>query len=243
MRSHAMNNQPEKRVLIVGAGGLGVPAALALVRGGIRRLVVIDPDLIELSNLPRQVIYREADVGIPKVVAMARYLRTLATDVVIEPHQATLDAANATQLISRSTFVIDGTDNPSTKFLINDACIAVGAPFVYGGVIGMTGQTMTVLPGRSACLRCIFEESPDADEIASCRDAGIMGPVAGAIGEAQADEAIRWWSGVLPALAGRMLTYDGRIPRVRITEINARRGCPCGAAQAGEPADTSARTS
>lgn len=225
-----MSDTYNRPVLIVGVGGLGVPAALALVRGGIGALALIDPDPVELSNLPRQVLYGEDDCGMLKVTAAARRIRAIAPATHLTTYAYALDAANGAELIARSAFVIDATDHPTTKFLINDLCVAGGTPFVYGGVIGMTGQAMTVIPGCTACLRCLFEEPPDEDEVASCRDAGIIGPVAGAIGEAQAAEALRWLRGATPALAGKMLTYDGKLGRVRVTGITARAGCVCGAA-------------
>ena len=211
---------------------MGVPAAAALVRAGVRGLGLIDPDPVELSNLPRQVIYSAADIGVPKVIAAARHLGEIAANVEVTPHHRSLDATNIDEFINTYDFLIDATDSPNTKFLINDSCVVAGRPFVYGGVLGMTGQAMTVLPGRTACLRCIFEEPPDEDDIATCRDAGIIGPIAGAIGEAQAAEAISYLRGRMPALAGTMLTYDGTsIGRIRLTPIAARTGCGCGAAK------------
>jgi len=218
------------RVLIVGAGGLGVPAAWALARAGVRGLTLVDPEPVELSNLARQVIYRMADVGRLKVEAAAERLTAEFPGLEIEPHAAELDAANASRFISAHDFTIDGTDNPRAKFVINDASIGAMRPFAYGGVIGMTGQAMTVIPGRSACLRCLFEEPPGEAEIASCREAGIIGPVAGVIGEVQAAESIRVLAGAAPRLAGRILTYDGgAAARMRIADVAARRGCACGA--------------
>jgi molybdopterin-synthase adenylyltransferase len=220
-------------ILIVGAGGLGVPAALALARAGIRRLTLIDPDPVELSNLARQVIYRESDIGAPKAEAAARRLASAYPMLRVEPLAFALDSENAARLIAAHDFVIDATDDPAAKFLINDVCIAAPRPFVYGGVLGMSGQAMTVLPRRSACLRCLFEEPPGAGEIASCREAGIIGPVAGAIGTVQAGEALASARGEHPRLAGTILTYDGAgTPRIRLTEVAARRGCACGAAEA-----------
>jgi molybdopterin/thiamine biosynthesis adenylyltransferase len=182
------------------------------------------------------VLFREADVGVPKVIAAARRLGVIAPAMKVETHSARLEVANAEDLIARAAFVIDATDDPVTKFLINDVCVRIGTPFVYGGAIMWTGQAMTVLPGRSACLRCIFEEPPDADEAANCRDAGIIGPVAGAIGVVQAAEAVRWLSGEPLELAGRMMTYNGKTGRIRVSEIAARSGCICGAANQNEPA-------
>jgi molybdopterin/thiamine biosynthesis adenylyltransferase len=226
-----------KRILIVGVGGLGVPAACALVRAGLSDLGLIDPDLIDLSNLPRQIIFGESDLGDAKVIAAARYLTAIFPGAAIEPMQKTLDVANAADIVARFDFVIDATDSPATKFLINDVCLELGVPFVYGGVLGLSGQAMTILPGTTACLRCLFEEPPDEADIASCREAGIIGPVAGAIGAAQAAEALSLVSGRMPALAGTMLTLDGsKSGRIRLTPIAARLGCRCGAAESNAAA-------
>jgi molybdopterin-synthase adenylyltransferase len=216
-------------ILIVGAGGLGVPAALGLARAGIRNFAMMDPDPVELSNLPRQIIYGESDLGGLKVKAAASFFARYC-DATVEPLPCRLDDANAVAIVGSYGFIIDATDNPAVKFLINDTCVASRRPFVYGGVLGFTGQAMTVIPGRTACLRCLFEEPPDEAEAASCREAGIIGPIAGAIGTIQAAEAIHWHSGRMPALAGIMLTLDGSISgRMRPIPIAARLECGCGA--------------
>jgi molybdopterin/thiamine biosynthesis adenylyltransferase len=200
----------------MGAGGLGVPAARARAR----------------ANLPRQIIYGEASMGMPKVIAAAAFFSRIYKDAQVGPLELRLDDDNAEEIIGRFGFVIDATDSPAVKFLINDTCVALGRPFVYGGVLGLAGQAMTILPGRTACLRCLFEEPPDETDAPSCRDAGIIGPIAGAIGEVQAAEAIAWANGRMPALAGMMLTLDGSTSgRIRPTSIAARIGCGCGAAQ------------
>lgn len=211
-------------------GGLGVPASWALARAGARRLTLVDPDPVELSNLARQVIFRPVDIGTPKVEAAARWLVEHFPDVEIERHVVALDASNAARLIDAHNFVIDATDSPAAKFLINDRCVDARTPFVYGGVVGMTGQAMTVIPGETACVGCVFETPPDEDEIQSCREAGIVGPVAGAIGEMQAAEAMRAPRAQTFLLAGKILTYDASGPaRVRITSVSPRPGCGCGA--------------
>ena len=220
------------RILIVGMGGLGVPALWALARAGARRLTLVDPDPVELSNLARQVIYRDRDTGTPKVEAAARWLAEQFPDVKVEQHAVALDASNAARLVDAHDFVIDATDSPVAKFLINDTCIVTRTPFVYGGVVGMTGQAMTVIPGETACIRCVFETPPDEDEIQSCREAGIVGPLAGAIGEMQASEAMRAIRAQKPLLSGKILTYDASGPsRARITTVSPRPGCGCGASK------------
>ncbi|HKD65670.1 MAG TPA: HesA/MoeB/ThiF family protein [Candidatus Binataceae bacterium] len=217
------------RVLIVGAGGLGIPAALRLAQSGLTQITLIDPERIELSNLARQIIYRTSDLGLHKAEVAAQRLSEQYQGVVVNPMVGSLDADNCAEMISRHDFIIDGTDDPPAKFLISDACVAARRPFVYGGVLGFSGQAMTVLPGRTACLRCLFEEPPTEGEGTSCREAGILGPVAGIIGAVQAAEAILFARGEYPALAGRILTYDGRNSRTRTTSASPRRGCGCGA--------------
>jgi molybdopterin/thiamine biosynthesis adenylyltransferase len=221
-------------ILIVGIGGLGVPAALTIARAGgvngVGRLGLMDPDPVEETNLPRQIIYNGADIGSPKVEAAARHLHEIDSALVMEKLPVALDADNAREIFARFDFVIDGTDSPATKFLINDVGIATATPFVYGGVLGLTGQVMTVIPGRTACLRCLFEGAPDPSEVASCREAGILGPVAGAIGNLQAREALAIIAGRPAELAGGILTYDGAGPaRIRFTMVNPRPRCGCGA--------------
>lgn len=211
-------------------GGLGVPASWALARAGARQLTLVDPDPVELSNLARQVFFSPSDIGTAKVEAAARWLVERFPDVDIKRHAIALDASNAARLIDGHNFVIDATDSPAAKFLINDTCVAARTPFVYGGVIGMTGQVMTIVPGETACVRCVFEAPPEGDEIQSCREAGIVGPVAGAIGEMQAEEAMRALRAQTFSLSGKILTYDASGPaRVRITSISPRPGCGCGA--------------
>jgi len=222
------------RILIVGVGGLGVPALWSLARAGARWLTIVDPDPVELSNLARQVIFRTRDIGMPKVEAAARWLGERFPSVSVERHAVTLDASNAARIVAANNFVIDATDSPAAKFLINDTCVAARTPFVYGGVVGMTGQAMTVTPGQTACIRCVFETPPDEDQIQTCREAGIVGPVAGAIGEMQAGEAMRAVRAQTLLLSGKILTYDASGPsRVRIAEVRPRPGCGCGAWQQG----------
>jgi molybdopterin/thiamine biosynthesis adenylyltransferase len=238
-----MQGSSGKKVLIVGAGGLGVPAALALAQAGVPHITLIDPEAIELSNLARQIIYRSGDIGVPKAQAAARRLAVLYPQVRVQGIVDVLRPDNASALIAAHDFVIDGTDDPPTKFLINDTCVTVGRPFVYGGVLGFSGQAMTVIPRRTACLRCLFEAPPLEGETASCRDAGILGPVAGFIGAVQAEEAVRFSRGEEPTLSGRILTYDARGSRTRITDVSPRRGCVCAAYERGAESAASAHNS
>jgi len=231
-----------KSILIVGVGGLGAPAALSLAKArSAVSLGLIDPDPVETSNLHRQIIYKGADVSRPKVEAAASRLREIDADFEIETMQMAIEADNARAIIKRFDFVIDGTDSPDIKFLINDVALATATPFAYGGVLGLTGQAMTILPGRTACLRCLFETAPDPNEVASCREAGILGPVAGVIGNLQAREALTIVTGGIPALAGGILTYDATaVPRMRFSKISPRSGCICGAYERIEMKDDEA---
>ncbi len=214
-----------------------MPAVCALARGGAERIGLVDPDPVELSNLARQVIYGTASLGRLKVDAAAARLHEDYPALSIDTYPVALDASNAAELIARHDFVIDATDDPAAKFLINDNCLSLERPFVYAGVLGMSGQAMTVLPGRTACLRCLFEQPPDPGEIASCREAGIIGPVAAVIGVIEAAEALRWLGGGVPELSGKILTYDAAASgRMRALEVSARAGCACGAARRAENA-------
>ncbi len=226
------------KILVVGAGGLGIPAVWALARADAPRVTIVDPDPVELSNLPRQFIFTDADIGRAKVDAAREHLTRRFAGISIDARAIALDESNAAALIGEHAFVIDATDNPSVKFLINDTCVRLNIPFIYAGVIGTRGQAMTVNPARTACLRCLFEEPPGEDDAATCRDAGIIGPVAGAIGEIEAAEAIRSVAGPAPYLAGKILTYDaGAGPRVRVAAVGARQGCACGAFKAAPEAN------
>jgi molybdopterin/thiamine biosynthesis adenylyltransferase len=220
-----------KAILIVGVGGLGAPVAIAIARAHrVSRIGLVDPDPVEVTNLHRQVIYSGTDIDQLKVEAAARHLHDIDDGLEIEQFPIALDADNARGIIERFDFVIDGTDSPAAKFLINDVAVATGTPFVYGGVLGMSGQAMTVIPGHTACIRCLFEDAPDPAEVASCREAGILGPVAGAIGNLQAREALAIVSGEEAQLVGGILTYDGSGPaRVRFTRVHPRMRCVCGA--------------
>ena len=227
----SMVKERKPRVLIVGAGGIGVPAAWTIAESGSADLSILDPDAIELSNLPRQVLYCDADIGRPKAGTLRDRLCERFDEVAIESRVVALDASNSDSLIENHAVVIDATDNPLAKFEINDACLRARVPFVYAGVLGTSGQLMTVVPRVSACLRCVFDTAPELDEVATCRSAGIIGPVAGLIGVAAANEAIAIASDRAPEFGGSMMIYRAvKSSRVRRVPIPARAECGCGAA-------------
>jgi molybdopterin-synthase adenylyltransferase len=209
------------RVLVVGVGGLGSAAAMTLARAGIGTIGLADPDRVELSNLHRQLLHTMADLGAPKVESAARELAGTASAVRAHPVEVTRESA--ADLLSAYDFVIDGTDRPATKYLLNDVAVRLGRPLSHAGVVGCEGQLFTIVPGKSACLRCVFPSPPDDEEAVGCRDAGILGPLAAVLGAMQAHEAIRIVGGRGEPLTDRLLSFDARTLRFR--EIRLRRTC------------------
>lgn len=217
------------RILIVGAGGLGAPAALQLAAAGVGTVGLVDGDAVELSNLHRQVIYRTADLGRRKVAAAAQRLATLYPGIAIELHDECLTADNLAGLFARFDFVIDGTDHIASKYLVNDGAVLCGVPFSHAGVVGFQGQTMTVLPGRSACLRCLFPTPPPQGEIPTCQETGVIGALAGTMGVLQATEALKFLLGIGVLLTDRVLTHDALTGRWRTITLARAHHCPlCG---------------
>lgn len=195
-------------VLVVGAGGLGCPAAQYLAAAGVGRIGVVDSDVVELSNLQRQILHATPDLGVPKVESAAARLRAINPDAEIVPYEMYLDASNAQDLISGYDFIVEGADNFPTKFLVNDACVLLGKPFSHGGILRFSGQAMTYVPGEGPCYRCVFHDVPPTDTAPSCAQAGVIGAIAGVIGSVQAMEAIKYLAGVGELLCGRLLEFD-----------------------------------
>jgi len=219
----------QARVLIVGAGGLGAPAALYLAAAGVGTLGLVDGDTVDLSNLHRQVIHHTDDLGRQKVESARQKIAALNPDVRVVTVPAALDADNAVALFSEYDVVIDGTDTFPVKFLINDAAFFTKRPLIHGGILRFEGQMFTIVPGESACYRCIFPEPPPAGLVPSCREAGVMGPLAGIIGTLQATEALKVILGIGRPLANRILKYDGLLTQFRTVPIRKNPKCPlCG---------------
>jgi molybdopterin/thiamine biosynthesis adenylyltransferase len=216
-------------VLIIGAGGLGCPAALALAAAGVKRIGVVDDDRVETSNLHRQPLYGDADVGELKVVAFARALARLGPDIEVVTHAVRFEAANAIALCSDYDVIIDGSDNFATKFLANDAAVLAGKPLVHGAAVALGGQLLTVPIGGRPCYRCLFEAPPPPGVGPSCAEAGVLGPIPGVIGALQGVEAARLLAGETPAFAGRLVQYDSGSMLVRSVRFNLNRDCAvCG---------------
>ncbi|HXG52344.1 MAG TPA: HesA/MoeB/ThiF family protein [candidate division Zixibacteria bacterium] len=218
------------RVLVVGAGGLGSPAALYLAAAGIGGLGLVDSDRVELSNLQRQILHSTADIGRPKVESARERLRQLNPEVAVETYPLRLEADNAAEIFAGYDFIVDGSDNFATKFLVNDQAVALGKPFSHAGIVRLQGQTMTVIPGKSACYRCVFREPPPPAEIPGCQQAGILGAVAGTIGSIQAAEAIKVLAGIEEGLlTDRLLTFDARAMKFHAVEVRRDQSCSaCG---------------
>jgi sulfur-carrier protein adenylyltransferase/sulfurtransferase len=219
------------RVALIGAGGLGSPAALYLAAAGIGHITLIDDDLVDRSNLQRQVLHRDADIGTPKVESGRRTLAALNPHVVVEPQRTRLLAGNVERLLGGHDVVIDGSDNFSTRYLANDVCVRLGLPMVYGAVQGFDGQVSVFWPAREggSCYRCLFPEPPPPEFAPNCAEAGVLGVLPGVIGLLQATEAIKLILGIGESLSGILLQFDAlgmRFNRLRLLRDPA---CPrCG---------------
>ena len=198
----------QSRVLIIGAGGLGAPAAMYLAAAGVGTIGIADADKVELSNLQRQIIHTTGNLGKEKTDSAKETIRNLNPDVNVITYPFYLNSSNILDIVRVYDFIIDGTDNFDTKFLINDACVISEKPFCYAGILQFQGQLMTYVPGKGPCYRCIFKEPPSVNSVPSCRQAGVIGAIAGVIGSLQAMEAIKYLLGNGELLTGYLLTYD-----------------------------------
>lgn len=205
----------DARVLVVGAGGLGSPAALYLAAAGIGTLGLVDDDRVERSNLHRQVLHRDDRVGWKKTDSAAATLTALNPRVTVRRHPLRLDAANVESVFAGYQFIVDGSDNFSTRYLVNDACLHLGLPCIYGAVQGFEGQVALFTPQGQPCYRCLFSAPPPPGLAPSCAEAGVLGVVPGIVGLLQALEVIKLVLGLGDSLAGRLLLFDARTTRLR----------------------------
>ena len=217
------------RVAVVGIGGLGSPVALYLAAAGVGTLGLIDFDVVDVSNLQRQVLFGSADVGRPKVAAAAERLQQANPHVVLEPHPVQLTSANALEILGAYDVVVDGTDNFPTRYLVNDACVLLGKPYVYGSILRFEGQ-LSVFDARTGpCYRCLFREPPPPGLVPSCAEGGVLGVLPGIIGSVQALETIKLIIGKGETLAGRILVFDAFRFRWRELKLRKNPECPlCG---------------
>jgi adenylyltransferase/sulfurtransferase len=236
MRFAAIGEQGQRRlaaarVLLCGCGALGTTIANTLIRAGVGRLRIVDRDFVELSNLQRQVLFDEADAaaGLPKAIAAAERLRAINASATVEPIVADIDPTNMESLCDAVDVVVDGTDNFETRFLINDACVKRGLPWVYGGCIGAEGQTMTILPGQTPCLRCLMPECPPPGSTPTCDTAGILAPIVGVIASIEAVEALKILSGNRDVVSRHLTIVDlwqNSIRHIDIRSLRDQVDCP-----------------
>jgi adenylyltransferase/sulfurtransferase len=208
-------------VLVIGAGGLGCPALLYLAAAGVGRILLIDPDRVEASNLQRQVLFTEADVGEFKAPAAARRLAALNSGIAIEPRVGRFNRANALDLVGACDVVVDGSDNFATRYLANDACVLAGKPLVYGAVQGFAGQLSVFNWRGGPTYRCLFPEPPEPGTVPNCAEAGVLGVLPGLIGIGQAAETIKLLTGVGEPLSGRLLLWDALAMTTRTVALPA----------------------
>ncbi|MCA9176220.1 MAG: ThiF family adenylyltransferase [Planctomycetales bacterium] len=221
----------QSTALICGCGALGSVLANTLARAGVGRLRIVDRDFLELNNLQRQVLYDEADVesGLPKAIAARNRLRRINSLIEVDAHVADVDADNLSALAAGVDMILDGTDNFETRFLLNDFAVKNGVPWVYGGCIGAEGQSMTILPGETACLRCLMRDAPPPGATMTCDAAGILGTAINVIASIEATEAIKVLSGNREAVS-RVLTiidlWDNRVRQVKLDSLREQHDCP-----------------
>src|SRR3989339_1878709 len=181
----------EGKVLVVGAGGLGSPAALYLAAAGVGTIGIIDNDVVDITNLQRQIIHTTPDINRPKVISAKEKIEKINPDVKVKTYHELLTTDNINDIFSEYDFILDGTDNFPTKFLINDACVMAKKPLVHAGIFRFEGQMLTILPGKGPCYRCLFPDPPPPGLVPSCQEAGVLGCVAGVMGTLQATETIK----------------------------------------------------
>jgi len=195
-------------VLVVGACGLGSPVGLYLAAAGVGRIGLVDFDDVDASNLHRQVLYGTSDVGRPKLDAARARLQDLNPDIAIETHSAALTSENALAIIEKYDVIVDGTDNFATRYLVNDACVLLGKPNVYGSIFRFEGQASVFAAEEGPCYRCLYPEPPPPHLVTSCAEGGVLGVLPGVIGTIQATEAIKLITGIGETLVGRLLLFD-----------------------------------
>lgn len=215
------------RVLLIGVGGLGSPAALYLAAAGVGQLGLVDDDVVSLSNLQRQILFETAAQGQKKVSEAARRLRNLNPEIRVNEHDVALSAANALELFGQYDIVVDGTDNFKTRYLISKACLETGKPHIYGGIFKFEGHVAIFEPNQTACYRCLFTEVPRSDEIPNCSEAGVLGALPGIIGSTQALEVLKLILGL--AKPGSLFVFDALHLESRNLCVDRKPDCPhCG---------------
>ncbi len=217
----------ESRVLIIGCGGLGSPAAMYLAAAGIGTLGLVDFDTVDLTNLQRQIIHGTPDLGRPKTNSAEERLHDLNPEVNIICHPLRLNRDNITQILQGYDVVVDGTDNFPSRYLINDACHGLGLPLSHAGILRFDGQVTFIHPRQGPCYRCLYPEPPAPEDAPTCSQAGVLGSVAGVIGALQATEVLKFLLGIGDLLIGKLLIYDALSSDFRIVRYHRDPNCAC----------------
>jgi molybdopterin/thiamine biosynthesis adenylyltransferase len=215
----------EASVMVVGAGALGSPVLAYLAGAGVGRLGVVDHDTVELSNLPRQPLHFTPDAGANKAESAAAKLGLMNPNSVVEPYPARLGRMNAEAMLMGADLVVDCSDSFATRYTVNEACCTLGIPLVEGGVLGFDGLVMAIKPGESACYRCAFPVEPEEGSVPTCREAGVLGPVAGIVGSMQALEGLKLLTNALPPLLDKFVQIDARTLELTIVSTSRRPDC------------------
>src|SRR5256712_5525053 len=216
-------------VLLIGAGGLGSPLALYLAAAGVGRIGIVDFDVVDESNLQRQIIHGTSDVGRPKLESARRRLHDVNPHITVETHETRLSSENALELIRDYDIVADGTDNFPARYLVNDACVLTGKPNVYGSIFRFEGQASVFATKDGPCYRCLYPEAPPAGLVPSCAEGGVLGVLPGIVGLVQATEVIKLILGAGTSLVGRLLLIDALGMKFRELKLRKNPNCPaCG---------------
>lgn len=219
----------EAKVLVIGAGGLGSPVLLYLAAAGVGTIGIVDSDVVDLTNLQRQIVHFTDDVNASKVQSAKEKINKLNPDVRVITFHEFVNSKNILGIIKDYDFIVDGTDNFPAKFLINDACILSKKPFSHAGILRFDGQLMTIVPDESACFRCVFPEPPPPDAVPTCSQAGVLGALAGIMGSLQAAEVLKYIIGIGEILKNRLLILDAFDMSFREVQLKKRPSCPvCG---------------
>jgi len=213
-------------VLVVGAGGLGSPVAFYLAAAGVGKIGIVDNDVVDMSNLQRQILHTTADVGRKKVESAREALLALNPHLTMVPHDVRLNSTNIRDILKEYDLVAEGSDNFPTKFLVNDACVMTGTPLSMAGIFRFSGQILTVLPGVGPCYRCLIPQPPPPGAIPSCQEAGVLGAMAGAVGVMQATEILKIILGKGELLSGRLLLFEALQMRFEPIEVKRNPECP-----------------
>ncbi|KAA1289823.1 MAG: hypothetical protein EGP13_00855, partial [SAR202 cluster bacterium] len=214
--------------LIIGAGGLGSPSAIYLALAGVGTVGIVDFDVVELSNLQRQVLHHTADVGRPKVQSAIDNIKSYNPDVNVVVHETRLESDNAMEIIDQYDLVINGADNFATRYLVNDACYLQNKPLVDGSILIFDGQATVFLPGEG-CYRCLFPSPPPPGMVPNCAEAGVLGALTGLVGSIQATEALKYFLGIGESLSSRLLLVDALSMTFREVRLKKNPNCPlCG---------------